>query len=92
MNGKTLIAYVTKGGVTEEAAHAITEVLRDQYGLEVDLVNLKKDSSPNLAQYKNIIVGSGVRGGKVYKEALEFLKKDFGDNRIAFFVSSTNVT
>lgn len=39
---KTLIAYVTKGGVTEEAASEIATVLRDKYELEVDLVNLRK--------------------------------------------------
>jgi menaquinone-dependent protoporphyrinogen IX oxidase len=74
---KTLLAYVTKGGVTEESARVIADVLRDKYGLEVDLINLKKTSSPDLAQYKNVIVGSGVRIGKVYQEALKFLEKDF---------------
>jgi menaquinone-dependent protoporphyrinogen IX oxidase len=63
-----MVAHVTKGGVTEEVARVIAEVLRDKYGLEVDLVNLKKNSSPDLAQYKNVIVGSGVRVGKVYRK------------------------
>jgi menaquinone-dependent protoporphyrinogen IX oxidase len=49
-NGKTLIAYVTKGGVTEEAAREVVDVLRGKYGLEVDLINLKKNASPNLVQ------------------------------------------
>ena len=70
VSDKTLIAYVTKGGVTEEAACIIAEALRDKYGLQVDLVNLKKNSAPDLSQYGNVIVGSGVRIGKVYKEAL----------------------
>jgi menaquinone-dependent protoporphyrinogen IX oxidase len=87
-NGKTLIAYVTKGGVTEEAAREIANVLRGKYGLEVDLINLKKNASPNIAQYVNIIVGSGVRIGKVYTEALRFLEKDFKDKRTVFFISS----
>jgi len=83
---KTLIAYASRSGATEQAAHMILEVLKDKYGLEVDLVNLRKDS-PNLAQYENIIIGSGVRAGKVYREALSFLKQDFGNRKIAFFVS-----
>ena len=28
----------------------------------------------------------GVRGGKVYGEALDFLKQDFGNRKVAFFV------
>ena len=87
-NGKTLIAYVTKGGVTEEAAREVADILHNKYGLEVDLINLKKNASPNLAQYVNIIVGSGVRIGKVYTEALRFLEKDFKDKKTAFFLSS----
>jgi hypothetical protein len=36
--------------------------------------------------YKNAVVGGGVRGGKVYGEALKFLKQDFGDRKVVFFV------
>jgi len=85
---RTLIAYVTKGGVTEEAASIIASVLRDKHGLEVDIVNLRKNPSPDLAQYKNVIIGSGVRIQKVYKEALEFLKNNFEDKKVAVFLSS----
>jgi menaquinone-dependent protoporphyrinogen oxidase len=81
----TLIAYASKGGATGQAAQIIADVLKEKYTLEVDLVNLRKDS-PNLAQYKNVVVGAGVRGGKVYGEALDFLKQDFGNRKVAFFV------
>ncbi len=86
--GRTLIAYVTKGGVTEENASLIAKVLRDKHGLEVDAINLKKNPSPDITRYKNIIIGSGVRIGKVYKEYLKFLEKDFEGKRIAIFLSS----
>jgi len=85
---RTLIAYVTKGGVTEEATSIIANVLRDKYKLEVDIINLKKNPSPDLTQYKNIIIGSGVRMQKWYKQALKFLKNDFGDKKVAIFLSS----
>jgi menaquinone-dependent protoporphyrinogen IX oxidase len=85
---RTLIAYITKGGVTEEAAAVISSVLRDKYGLVVDVVNLRENSSPDLVQYANVIIGSGVRMQKVYKEALKFLQNDFGDRRVAIFLSS----
>jgi len=46
---KTLIAYVTKGGVTEEGASVIVNVLRDKYGFEMDVVNLRKTLRPDIA-------------------------------------------
>lgn len=87
-DGRTLIAYVTKGGVTGEAASVIADVLRGRYGLEVDTVDLRKNPSPDLAPYRNVVIGSGVRVQKVYKEALRFLEKDFGDRKVAIFFSS----
>ncbi len=53
--------------------------------MEVDVVNLRK-GSPDLAQYKNVVVGAGVRAGRVYGEGLNFLKQDFGSRKVAFFV------
>ena len=81
----TLIVYVSKGGATEQTAQKIAEVLKEKYKLEIDLINLRKES-PKLAQYKNVVVGAGVRGGKVYGEALEFLKQNFENRKVAFFV------
>jgi menaquinone-dependent protoporphyrinogen IX oxidase len=85
---KTLVAYETKGGATEEAAQKIAEVLRSKYGLEVDLVDLKVQKVPDLAQYRNVVLGGGVRAGKVYNKALKFLENDLSGKHVAFFVSS----
>ena len=89
MDSKTLIAYESKGGVTEESARKIAETLRSKYQLEVDLVDLKKEKVPDLMQYRNIVVGGGVRGGKVYNKALKFLENDLSGKHVAFFVSSS---
>ena len=86
---KTLIAYETKSGATEEAARKIADVLRSKYQLEVDLVDLKEQKVLDIAQYRNFVIGGGVRGGKVYKKALKFLENDFNGKRVAFFVSSS---
>jgi menaquinone-dependent protoporphyrinogen oxidase len=86
---KTLIAYETKGGATAETARKIADVLRSKYQLEVDLVDLKEQKTPDLTQYRSIIVGGGVRGGKVYKKALKFLKNDLSGKQVAFFISSS---
>jgi menaquinone-dependent protoporphyrinogen IX oxidase len=85
---KTLVAYETKGGATEGAAQKIAEVLRSKYGLEVDLVDLKVQKVPDLAQYRNVVIGGGVRAGKVYNKALKFLENDLSGKHVAFFVSS----
>jgi menaquinone-dependent protoporphyrinogen oxidase len=82
---KTLVAYASKSGATEQTARTIAEVLKDKFELEVDLFNLRK-GYPSLEQYGNIVIGAGVRGGRVYGEALKFLKQDFGDRKVAFFV------
>jgi menaquinone-dependent protoporphyrinogen IX oxidase len=55
--GKTLIAYQTKGGATEEAARKIAETLRSKFQFEVDLVDLKEQKHLELTQYQNVIVG-----------------------------------
>jgi len=89
MNGnKTLIAYVTKSGVTGENAEIISHILTEHYGLEVNVVNLKKNSKPDLSQYDNIIIGSGIRMGMWYGKAKRFLKNNFDNKKIAIFLSS----
>ena len=88
VNDKTLIAYETKQGVTRETAGVIAEELRSEFGLEVDLVDLNEEPTPDLMQYHNIIVGAGVRMGKVYNKATKFLENDFSGKQVAFFASS----
>jgi menaquinone-dependent protoporphyrinogen IX oxidase len=79
---KTLIAYASKGGATEEYARAISDVFK-----KADVVNLRKNS-PDVKRYRNVIVGTGIRMGRVYREALRFLVKDFDGKRVALFISS----
>jgi len=88
IQNKTLIAYETKSGATEESARKIAEVLRSKYQLEVDLLDLKKQKTLDCSQYHNIVIGGGVRVGKVYSKALKCLENDFTDKKVAFFVSS----
>ena len=85
---KTLIVYMTKGGATGEAANVIADVLRDKFSWQVDLVDLRKQPKPNVTEYRNVVVGGGVRAGKLYKEAVEFVKQDLNGKRVAFFICS----
>jgi menaquinone-dependent protoporphyrinogen IX oxidase len=86
---KTLIAYETKRGATEEAARKIAEILRSKFQLDVDLVDLKEQKTPDLSLYQNVVIGGGVRMGKVYSKVVSFLENDLSGKKVAFFVSST---
>jgi menaquinone-dependent protoporphyrinogen IX oxidase len=85
---KTLIAYQTKSGATEDYARKIAEVLRSKFQLEVDLVDLEKQKIIDCALYQNFVIGGGVRAGKVYGKALKCLENKFEDKKVAFFVSA----
>ena len=88
MINKVLIAFATKNGATKDTAEKIAQMLRSKYTLAVDLVDLQQDSHPELSQYNNIVIASGIRMGKWYKEALQFLKNNFEGKKIALFVSA----
>ena len=85
---KTLVAYQTKSGATEEYARKIAEVLRSKFQLEVDLVNLEKQKNVDCTLYQNFVIGGGVRAGKIYDKALKCLENDFTGKKVAFFVSA----
>lgn len=85
---KTLVVYATKGGATFEAADLIAKTLREKCGFEVDVVNLRKQANPDITKYTNIVVGGGVRAGKVYKETAEFMKQDLSGKQVAIFICS----
>ncbi|MGD6851675.1 MAG: flavodoxin domain-containing protein [Candidatus Bathyarchaeia archaeon] len=84
---RTLIAYESKSGATEEAARKIADVLRSKFQLEVDIVDLAVQKISDCSQYQNVVVGGGVRAGKVYDRAIKCLEMDFSGKKFAFFVS-----
>ncbi|HER54361.1 MAG TPA: hypothetical protein ENO13_00470 [Candidatus Bathyarchaeota archaeon] len=88
MNNNVLIAFATKSGATEDTAQQIADILRSNYSLEVDLMDLRREAHPSFSQYGCIVVASGVRMGKWYKEALRFLGSDFQGKNVALFVSA----
>ena len=85
---RTLIAYATKSGVTGEYANIIAEVLREKYRFDVDVLNLKEKTKPDLSQYDNIFIGSGIRMGRWYGKAKDLLKNDFKGKRVVIFLSA----
>ncbi len=84
MTGKTLIAYSTRTGINEMAAHVVADALRTTYNLDVTVADLR-NGPPDIAPFRNIIVGGGVARTSVYDEAVDFLGKDFGDRNVALY-------
>jgi len=85
---KALIVYGTRYGATEMTSEEIADVLR-QEGLEVKVVNLKKDKVKDITEYELVIVGSGIQINKWTKEPERFLKKfpkELAKKKVALFV------
>jgi menaquinone-dependent protoporphyrinogen oxidase len=85
---KVLIAYSTKSGATAESANLIAEVLREKHHLVVDVVDLKQQGKPDIGPYGAVIIGGGIRIGMWYGRARRMLRRDYGDRRVAVFLSS----
>lgn len=84
----SLLVYTSKSGATREVAEKITNILRADYKLSVDLINLKERKVKDLSQYDAVIVASGIRMDEWYNQSVRFLKKDLKDKKIAVFTCS----
>lgn len=67
---KTLIAYATKSGASRKCAELLSAKLTD-----CSLVDLSKQV-PDITSYDTVILGSGVRMGKIYKPMKGFIEKN----------------
>lgn len=90
MPKKVLIAFGTRYGATESTSEEIAKVLRGE-GLEVKVVNAKKEQVKDISEYDLVIVGNGMQMGKWTDSAENFLKKfqkELANKKVAIFVSS----
>jgi menaquinone-dependent protoporphyrinogen oxidase len=70
MSGKILIAYASRSGTTSGVAKAISRSLAvDGFQADVFPVHEVKD----ISQYRAVIVGSAIQGGKWLPEAMDFV-------------------
>jgi len=86
---RALIVYGTRYGTTAETSQIIAETLR-QEGLEVEVVDAKKDKVQSIDDYDLVIVGSGIQMGKWTSEPENFLGKyqnELSRKKVALFVS-----
>ncbi|MGK0466324.1 flavodoxin domain-containing protein [Clostridium sp.] len=65
---KTLIIYASKHGCTENCSY----LLKDKINGEVKIVDIKKDSIPEITEFDNIIVGGSIYMGRIQKEINKF--------------------
>jgi menaquinone-dependent protoporphyrinogen oxidase len=90
MSKKVLIVYGTRYGATESTVEEIAKVIQGE-GLEVKVVNAKKEKIKDISPYDLIIVGSGMQMGKWTGEPENFLnqfQKELANKKVALFVSS----
>ena len=88
---KTLIVYGTRKGTTTDTVNAMAEVLRTDYGFEVDIC-----ASGSLRLYKkrinefdNIIIGTSIVSGRWKSSILSFTRKKlFEGKHVAVFVTA----
>lgn len=71
MAGSVLVAYATKMGSAQEVAETVAEVLRES-GFAV--VVTPAGSAKNAADFDAVVLGTGIRAGRVYGEAVKFAK------------------
>ena len=86
---KTLIIYASKYGCTEKC----TKLLRDRLNGEVEIVNIKVKSIPEMTSYDNIIVGGSIYMGRIQKEINQFCLKNIGvleKKNLGFFICCMN--
>ncbi|WP_246168211.1 flavodoxin domain-containing protein [Paenibacillus antarcticus] len=62
--------YATKSGASEQCAQILSQELSH---CSICNINLEK---PNIAEFDTIILGAGVRDGKIYKPIRDFIKKN----------------
>jgi len=84
MTGKTLIVFSTTRGLNDEVAHVIADVLKTSYNMDVTVADLRKGPT-DITPFQSIIVGGGGGGNTVYKEAVDFLEKDFEGRNVALY-------
>lgn len=71
----TLIVYATHHGCTEQAAQLLKHKLKDR----VQVLNLKKDTLPDLADFDRLIIGGSIHAGMIQSSVKKFYNKHMNE-------------
>ena len=85
MGNHILVAYATASGFTAGVADAIGQAMREA-GASVDVQPARKVK--DVSAYDAVVVGTGIRAGRVFTEAVSFLKRNqavLRDKPVAYF-------
>jgi len=77
-----LVLYATKTGATEQCIKVLTEEISNCTICNID------GEKPNIQDFDRIILGAGVRDGKIYKPIRDFIKKNHNEllkKRMGYF-------
>lgn len=86
---KTLIIYASKHG----SAETCSKLLKGKLTGEVNVVNIKKDTIPDLASFDKIIIGGSIYVGKIQKEISSFCSKNLNElkkKKLGLFICCMN--
>jgi len=86
---KTLIIFGTKYGTAEKCSR----LLKDKLQGEVTVVNVKKDSIPDLSSFGNVIIGGSIYAGHIQKEIKNFCLSNLNGlkgKRVGLFICGIN--
>ncbi len=87
---ETLIVYGTRYGATPETCATIQKILEKNYNQHVEIWNLENwHACPDLDDFDNIVIGSGIKYGEWTENAKKYLKNNFGNKKVAIFISSS---
>ena len=88
---KNLIIFTTKYGSVERSANLLQEKLNG----ETTIVNLKKETVPNIDAFDNIIMGGSVYMGRTQKELMKFARINLQkllEKRVGLFLNCAENT
>ncbi|AWP26398.1 flavodoxin domain-containing protein [Paenibacillus sp. Cedars] len=78
-----LVVYATKSGASEQCARLLSEQLPHCTICDIG------SEKPTIDEFDSIIVGAGVRDGKIYKPLRDFIKKNHSEllnKKMGYFI------
>ncbi|WP_075183456.1 menaquinone-dependent protoporphyrinogen IX dehydrogenase [Pantoea sp. 1.19] len=72
---KTLILFSSRDGQTREIAAFIANALREEHGIDSDVINLARGEAMSWPGYDRVLIGASIRYGHFDPALLKFVKQ-----------------